>query len=370
MVISLTAEELIYLMGINAIPFTTRSPFNFMFDYFLRVSGKKDIDQATVMQSLMQKGYVASSESLKPTQDVQCRIEMAAVPDTLYSVTARCYNKVHFAEFYEKNGEILEFSISNGTCYMKEPIGRARFTEDIASIPGKGEENAFHPIKLSIPEYVVLSAAFQLQSAFEHIGHLPALGSGLHYGISDIRDEIQENPKLDIIDVFADLGSGYEHSMILRDPEQLRKIVLDLIARGLLAWINPSLTTITIGPSAKKLYALTRKPSRSFMTISGFNFKSVDWTHTVSLLWSDNALIKIAFNSDTISFIGMTKENLKGIIKREILYPVPKLPTIVETPSEEPEVTEKMLKFCPKCGWKNERSAAFCPKCGKSLKKS
>jgi hypothetical protein len=370
MVISLTAEELIYLMGINAIPFTPRSPFNHLFDHHLRVSGKKDIDKASVMQALMQKGYVASTESFKPTRDVQCRIEIAAAPDTLYSVTARCYNKVYFSEFYEKYGEILEFSISNGSCYMKAPIGRTQFADNIASILGMVEENGFYPIELSMPEYVVLSAAFQLQSASQHIGNLGALGNELHYSIADIKAEIQENPKLDIIDIFADLGSGYDHSMIMEDPEQLKRTVSSLIAKGFLAWINPSLTTITLGPSAKKLHTLMGKSSVSLVTASGFNFEAIDWKHTVSFLWSDKVLVKITFNSNTVSFTQTTKGNMQSIIEQDILYPVREKAVTEEGPPEEPQEETRMLKFCPKCGWRNERDAAFCPKCGKSLKRA
>lgn len=375
MSIAIPVDELYFLMGANAMGFVPESPFYPAFERFSRTP--KDLDAEKLSIQLFAKGFVKSTESLQLTQDMRHRIGIVADPDGLYSVMSRIYDRIFYSHFYEKEGEIIEFSCKEDHCHFNEVKTRGQFSQSIFNVLNGTRKPEIPPLQFSIPEYMLLGAAFQLQDISDLTGPLETTGKPMNFTVSDIREEILKNPRFDIIDALSPLGSGYSHEALPADPELFRKAVEHLIEKGYLTWIAPADELLAVGPAALPFYRLMMKPSALFVSIAASNLRSFDWSHTISFFWSDKHLFEVSFTGNTITFKGIEKEQVPHILAESVLLPESrKTGEATESPIRPPEkgpdvqMKPQIIKFCSKCGWKNERGAAFCPKCGKSLKRS
>lgn len=371
MSIAIPVDELYFLMGANAIGFVPESPLNKAFEQLTRTA--QDFNAEKLPTRLYAKGLIQSTESLQPVEDLRHKIEIVADPDAFYSAMARIYNKILFTEYYEKNGEIVEFGCKNNTCYFNEIKTRNQFTESIKNVLNGTVNPHISSMQFTIPEYVLLGAAFYLQGASDLTGPVESLGRPMYFTIGDLKELITTNPKFDIIDALSELGSSYEHSMLVTDPSIFRKEVEHFVVKGYFAWVDPEKELLTIGPAVQKFYTLATKPSALFISLASSNLETYDWKDRLSFFWSDQHLFKVSFAENNIIFSGIEKEEVPKIIRESILLPVPEQPPAEEEEKagteEAPETKtkSKTLKFCPKCGWKNERGTAFCPRCGKPL---
>ena len=369
MSISIPVDELYFLMGVNGIGFIPDSPFNTVFEKFSRTP--EDIDVKKLGISLYTNGFITSTETLKPVKDILHKIKICAEPDAFYSTLSRFYNKMFYTEFYEKEGEIVEFSYKDNICYFKESGTRKQFAESMQNLLNGTEKTQIDTLKLSIPEYVLLGAAFYFQEISDLTGPLKETGEPIYFTIADLKEEITSNPKFDILDALSGLGSEYEHSMLVKDDAILLTKVEKLIAKGYLSWVDPKISTLRVGPAAKRFYELMMKPSALFVSIAGSNLESYDMKQRLSFFWSDKNLFKVKFEANNIIFTGIEKETVPNIISQEVLIPIPERESEKKPPEKEvAEVKPQFLKFCPKCGWKNVRKGIFCPKCGMSLKRT
>jgi hypothetical protein len=363
MSITIPVKELYFLMGVNGIGFIPDSPFSALFEKFSRKPQDLNIEKLGV--SLYSNGFITSTETLSPTKDIQNKIDICAAPNGFYSVLARFYNKMIYTEFYEKDGEIVEFSSKDNVCYFKETGTRKRLTESIQTVLNGTEKPQIPSLQFSIPEYILLGAAFYLQEISDLTGPLEETGKPIHFSIADLKEEISSNPKFDIVDALSEIGSGYEHSTLIKDDTILRAKVEKLIAKGYLQWVDPSTDTLNVGPAAQRFYELMTKPSALFISIAGSDMKTFDIKNKLSFFWSDKNLFKVFFEKESIVFTGIEKPEVGNILSDKILIPIEKAEKEIET---EQEIKPRTKNFCPKCGWKNERGALFCPKCGKSLR--
>ncbi len=367
MSIAIPVDELYFLMGANAIGFVPESPLNKAFEQLTRTA--KDLNAQKLSTQLYAKGFITSTETMEPAKDLHHKIEIVADPDAFYSAMARVYNKILFTEYYEKNGEIVEFGYKDNECYFNEVKTRNQFTESIKNVLNGTVNPHITSMQFTIPEYVLLGAAFYLQGASDLTGPIESLGRPMYFTINDLKELITTNPKFDIIDALSELGSSYEHSMLVTDPSMFRKAVEHFVVKGYLAWIDPDKDLLTIGPAVQRFYTLATKPSALFISLASSNLQKYDWKERLSFFWSDQNLFKVSFVENSIIFNGIEKEEVPKIIAENILLPVPEQPPAAAE-EEKAEAIPKTLKFCPKCGWKNERGAAFCPQCGNSLKRN
>jgi hypothetical protein len=365
MSITIPVEELYFLMGVNGIGFIPDSPFFALFEKFSRKPKDLDIEKLSV--SLYASGFITSTETLTPTQDIQNKIEICAAPDGFYSVLSRFYNKMFYTEFYEKDGEVVEFSSKDNMCYFKDTGTRKRLTESIQAVLNGTEKPQIPLLQFPIPEYVLLGAAFYFQEISDLTGPLEETGEPIHFTVADLKEGISSNPKFDIIDALSELGSDYEHSMLVTDDSILRSKVEKLIAKGFLQWIDPSTGTLKVGPAAQRFYELMIKPSALFISIAGSDMTTYNIKNRLSFFWSDKNLFKVTFEKGSIMFTGIQKPEVPEILSEKILVPIGKKEKETKT---ESVLKPQTKKFCPKCGWENERGAVFCPKCGASLKRA
>jgi hypothetical protein len=371
MSIAIPIEELYFLMGANAIGFVPESPLHNAFEEFSRTP--KDLNAEKLSIQLFAKGFIKSTETLKPTQDMGHRIGIVADPDALYSVMSRIYDRIFYSHFYEKEGEIVEFSCKKNDCHFNEVRTRSQFTQSISTVINGTKKPEIPSLSFTIPEYVLLGTAFRFQDISDMTGPLETTGKPMHFTVSDIREEIGSNSKSDIIDALSPLGSGYTHAELTTDPSLFRKVLERLIAKGFIAWVDPQKELLSVGPAAQQFYQLMMKPSALFISIAASNLRTYDWKNTLSFFWSDRNLFEIGFEDNTITFTGIEKEQVPGILSGRVLFPVHEKPVEKKKVQKEiPTAAEKprTAGFCPKCGWKNERGASFCPRCGKSLKRS
>lgn len=294
---------------------------------------------------------------LPPSKQLAQAINVIADPDSQYTIVTRLDSKVSIGEFYNKRGNIAEFSYDeNGTIYLKQSINTAGFVSQILDLfrdelipnENKTPEKEF---SFSFSEYTILSVIFHLEQTCRSLGDVEDLGF-IYFNKEDIVEHLKEEGRFEPLNFLLDENISNPVDSLTDIDDELESVINNFIEKGYLDKVGQH-GDLSVGQNIKKLFNVVRRRDKIISTFSSYQIQEDEkiQTKTTSLLWSKKAIYAIEFLDSTVNFIRLYKKHqIKNLIIRTLeiddideisakeseINPTPLSPQII-VPSSLPE---------------------------------